>query len=274
MNTLQKHIYEVLIEFDEICKTHDIEYSLFGGTHLGAVRHKGFIPWDDDIDIVVKREDFEKLDKVLNDSNNLKEGTFYQSFYNSKRYYNSTPKLRSNSLDIREKVPKTQDDYSGPWVDIFIWDKIPESIEEQKRFFKRLKRIDLIVFVLTYVQYDENRSGFVNVMKGVVQKINEVLYPLYFFMKPLIRHRNKLARKYNDTDSDMYGINTYVFFRDFDDFKAQTTPSINLEEVIDYEFENRVFPGYKNYDELLTIYYGDYMKIPSLEEQQTHNIES
>lgn len=273
MNTLQQHIYDLLNEFDDICKSHEIEYSLFGGTHLGAIRHEGFIPWDDDIDIVVKRDQFEKLDKILLDDSNLKDGTFYQSFYNSKRYFNSTPKLRNNSMNIKERVPKTQDLYSGPWVDIFIWDKIPEDLKEQERFFKRLKRIDTIVFFLTYVQKDESRKGFRNSLKGFIQRINEVLYPLYFFIKPLIRYRNRLAQKYNVTDSNMYGINTYVFFRDFDEFKTHTTPAVNLEKIIDCTFEGKSFPGYANYDELLTIYYGDYMRIPDEEERQIHNID-
>ena len=104
MNELQTQLLDVLNVFDKIAKEHNISYGLYAGTFLGAVRHKGFIPWDDDVDVILKREDYDKLVKILSNKDNLPENYSFQSFYNSRRYANSTPKIRSNKMNIIERM--------------------------------------------------------------------------------------------------------------------------------------------------------------------------
>lgn len=273
MNKLQEEILKVLITFDKICKKHDIPYSLHGGTFLGAVRHEGYIPWDDDVDVILTRENFTKLDAILRDKSNLPEGYYYQSIQNSKKYANSTPKLRSTSMDIEELMPKTQEPYVGPWVDIFIWDNVPDTQEEQKKFFKKIKRIDLIIFVTTFVQYVPDRKGLFNTLKGIVQKINEVLHPLYFFVPILLKKRDKLIQSYNNQDTQFKASNCYAYYRDFEEYSNEVTAKEYLQELVDYNFEGYRLPAYKDYDQILSNFYGDYMTIPDVEDQRTHLIE-
>lgn len=272
MNELQKHTLDVLIEFDNICLNHSIKYSIFGGTFLGAIRHQGYIPWDDDVDIVVTREAFEKLDKVLKNKGSLSKEFYYQSFDNSKRYLNTTGKLRSTSLNVEERIPKVQDRYFGPWVDIFIYDKIPENEDEQRKYFKKIKRIDTLLFILIFVQRNPNHKGIGNTMRGIVQKFNEMFYKLYFFIPSLIKYRDKLTRIYNDTDSKLYGVNNYMFYRDFNDFKSQTIKEEDMLDLVQYNFESKKFWGYKNYDRVLTTLYNDYMTLPPEADRVTHSI--
>lgn len=272
MNQLQEEILKVLVTLDEICKDHNIPYALYGGTFLGAVRHKGYIPWDDDVDIILKREDFNKLDKILKDKNNLPDGYYYQSVDNSKKYANSTPKLRSTSMDIYEKMPKTQEPYYGPWVDIFIWDNVPDTEEEQRKFFKKIKRIDFIIFVTTFIQYVPGRTGVFNILKGVVQKINELLHPLYFFVPMLLKKRNKLIQSYNNQETKYSGANCYCYYRDFAEYQTQVVPTEDLKSFSNYSFEGHTLPAYENYDKILTIFYNDYMTLPDEEDRATHLI--
>ncbi len=273
MNQLQEEILKVLVNLDKICKEHDIEYALYGGTFLGAVRHKGYIPWDDDVDVILTREEFTKLDKVLRDQSNLPEGYYYQSIETSKKYANSTPKLRSNTLNIQERMPTTQEPQVGPWVDLFIWDNIPDTEEEQRAFFKKIKRIDLIIFITTFLQKDPNGSGLKNSIKGIVQKINEMLHPLYFFVYPLLRKRDKLIQSYNNQDTKYVGNNSYCYYRDYEEYSHEIHLVETLKEFDTYSFENHNLPSYKDYDTFLEVMYGDYMTLPDEENRVTHNIE-
>lgn len=271
MNKLQTQLLDVLNVFDEISKKHGIEYGLYGGTFLGAVRHKGFIPWDDDVDVILKREDYDKLIKILSNESNLPENYFFQSFENSRRYANSTPKIRSNKMDITERMPKTQDIHYGPWIDLFVWDNMPEDIKERKKLYKKLKLIDNIIFIFVFMQYIPERKGIQNRIRGVIQKINELLYPIYFFVNPLIKYRYRLATSFNNKVTKYKGVANYNFYKDFEEFESNVIESSLLDDTSDYIFENETFTSYKNFDEILKKFYGDYMTPPNVEDQVTHN---
>ena len=91
MNQLQQEEFLILLELDRILKRHNIPYYLYGGTLLGAARHQGFIPWDDDIDIVLTREHFEAIETILSDPANISNGFHYQSAKTTKYLFFSSP---------------------------------------------------------------------------------------------------------------------------------------------------------------------------------------
>ena len=120
----QQVLLELLREFDRICVKHCIPYMLFAGTSLGAVRHGGFIPWDDDLDLILLREDYERFLAVA-------PGELGQEFFLQKEYSEHWPiffsKLRKNGTACMEKfVPKDPEQHQGIYIDIFPADNLSD----------------------------------------------------------------------------------------------------------------------------------------------------
>ncbi|NLY63084.1 MAG: LicD family protein [Erysipelothrix sp.] len=272
MNELQKAFLQVLIELDQIQEKHNIDYSLYGGSYLGAVRHKGFIPWDDDIDIVLDRTNYNNLIDILNQSEKLNSGYYLQTFENRKNYYNTTPKFRSSKHKVIEQVPKNFDQATGAWVDLFVFDNVPDTEAERIKLFKQLNRIDKILLTFVYAQADPKSGGLKNTVKKLLEKTNQVLHPLYFFIKPLIRRRNKLAQSFNHIETSHKGVNNYNFYTSYEEYKANMIEKENLTNYSNYQFEDQEFKGYNNYDHILTTFFGDYMTPLKPEDRIDHNI--
>ena len=122
---LQLKIVDILVEIDRICKKHDIKYYLAYGTAIGAVRHNGFIPWDDDADIHMFKEDYEKFAEVC--KSELGDKFFLQNEQTDKGYKMYLPKVRMNNTAFVESFTKDWDIHHGIYVDIFILDECPKS---------------------------------------------------------------------------------------------------------------------------------------------------
>ena len=126
---------QLLLKFDELCKKHDLQYSLCGGTLLGAIRHKGFIPWDDDIDVMMPRDDFEKLLKLektqaSDQVEKLVSWKSGKSIYPFIKMINTKTVLKEKYLD--------KEYTTGVWIDIFPIDGMPE---DQKIVDKKYKKV-------------------------------------------------------------------------------------------------------------------------------------
>lgn len=138
---LQKYGLKILSEFHNICEANNIKYILDYGTLLGAVRHKGFIPWDDDIDVAMTREDFNKFQELA--SKLLPENMFLQTNESDENYYNTFAKIRIPDNNYIEKAVEHFDHVHGPWIDIFIYDyKYDDenlNRKKQQKYNKRRK---------------------------------------------------------------------------------------------------------------------------------------
>src|SRR5699024_7471673 len=119
---VQKDQLDILIEFDRICKKNNIKYQLFAGTLLGAIRHKGFIPWDDDIDVCMLREDYEKFLNICN--KDMKNEYFLQTYNSDTNYIMQFAKLRKNNTIFLERVTANCDIHHGVYIDIFPLDDV------------------------------------------------------------------------------------------------------------------------------------------------------
>ena len=140
---LKKYELEVLDKFVSICEKNNIKYFLAYGTLLGAVRHKGFIPWDDDIDVYLKPEDYYKFKEVM--KNNPEDGYFYQSLETEKYYSMTFSKLRMDNTCVIEKKLKREKIHNGIYIDIFPLLPYPDDKNEQKNFFNNMKIINLLI---------------------------------------------------------------------------------------------------------------------------------
>ena len=250
LDAIQKIQLAYLLEVDRICKKHNIKYFLGGGTLLGAVRHKGFIPWDDDSDIMMLREDYDKFAKVAADE--LPAGMTFQSGKTDKNCFYEFNKLRIENTYFATELARNHLSINiGIAFDIFCHDKTANSRLGQKL------HLALTVFTRALVLNKWNRRKVDNGsrLQSAVTNFFVKLFPLrfsYFLMNHTISFfKRKKNAKYL---YDGMGRNVYngVF------------PALLLDEAIEADFEGYKLPIPKGYDEYLKFLYGDYMELAPL----------
>lgn len=138
-NKIKKVLLELLCKFDDFCKKNDLTYYLFAGTLLGAVRHKGFIPWDDDIDVVMPLEDYHRL--INMDPKCVSDDTFVQSYKSDPEFIQSFMKLRKDGTIFKEFLTQHWNIHHGIYIDIFPMDGIPDDPKEERKYFKILNKV-------------------------------------------------------------------------------------------------------------------------------------
>lgn len=266
MNTLQQKEFEILVQFDEICKQHDIKYVLYAGTLLGSIRHQGFIPWDDDIDVAMTRSEYNKFTQIFNNQ----FGLILQSDDTVPYYYHAHSKLRNNSLSIKEDVSKTQRNQVGPWIDLFIYDNIPNDLLDRQNHFFEVQKVNEKLRKKLFIKANDVDKGLKYFTKKLIQTYNEVFHPLFISLKNLFNKRQELIEKYNDVDTNELGIP--AFYKNYSNYQTTFMKKESFINTSVGVFEGLEFPIPENYDECLTIMYGDYMKIPEEHERIVHNL--
>ncbi len=273
MNDLQKADYEVLKYFDKFCRKEGINYFLFAGTLLGAVRHKGFIPWDDDIDIAMKRSEFDKLEAKFLEMNAV-DGDY--SYHSRKVHFyqvHDGAKIRSNALNITERMPSTQKGNFGPWLDIFPYDNIPDDPKERRELYDKLTFYNKWLKNFLMIQIEPTDKGLRRIAKGVIQWFNETFYRINPFIPYLLKKRLALTTKYNDIETTHAGDSTFIYYRTYEAYEASFMTHEEMDNLFEMEFEDGMFMAQRDYDDILTRYYGNYMQIPDEEDRKVHKIE-
>lgn len=257
-------LLEILIEFDRICRENKLKYSLAYGTLLGAVRHKGFIPWDDDVDVLMPREDFEKFCHLGKEE--ISNKFFLQTNETEKEYPYNIARLRKNNTTMIYEKWQRAGFHQGIYIDIYPCDKIPDN--KLSKFIQKW----LIVF-LTPIRIAENKEVFLKCGLNINLKIKKVMY--YFlkkFSSPKFKYFEKqIITKYNDRNESNVGIiceglTLLRKSKDMDPF-----PSSFLNNYIELEFENQKFICVKQYKELLELWYGNYKKLPPESERKMYH---
>ena len=239
-------LLELLKEFDRICQKHNIPYVVFCGTALGAVRHKGFIPWDDDLDVSMLRSDYEKFLQIA--PAELDEQYFLQAEF-SEHWYIHFSKLRKNNTTFLEKFhPKDKKMHQGIYIDIFPCDNAADNERIRKLQFYASR----IVLSKTIFKrgYETN-----NKLKALIMGFCSLL-PL----KPF--HRFAMGKKRKNSEY------VHTFLSCTSKYKKGIYKRSWFTETIDMDFEDMKVPVSAHYDELLTTLYGDYMRLPSEEERK------
>ncbi len=234
---------EILIELDRICKAYDIKYTLAYGTLIGAIRHRGFIPWDDDIDVFMLREDLLKLREIC--KTELNERFFYQNHETDKEYYYLFDKIRLNGTIFKETYLSKYNIHHGVYLDIFPVDKLPDDLREIKKQYRRY-RIYRTVLNSKYLVLNARHGK--KKLAALLIRIATFPFPKELFY----RMAEKTAQQNNGKDSKYAGC--------FEDFYIG--PESYYTELMDWDFENHKFNVPVHYDELLKKMYGDYMTMP------------
>ena len=247
---VQNKILDVMKYIDELCRTNDIKYSIMGGTALGAVRHGGFIPWDDDLDIFMTPSEYEKFKEVFNKANSEK---YVLQEWKTTPNYLEYAKVRMNGTTfIEESFENNKGIHHGIYVDIMILHKCPNKKRIQKKLYYKCK------YVTLYALSKRNWKP-----KTKFQKLALLLLKM-LPNKLIVRSFYKHIYKYDDKIMDDYtwfywitpaGFNAGLFEKDF------------FENLRDIRFEDCFLLAPERITEYLQYRYGDYMKLPPEEKR-------
>ena len=254
----KKIMIDIMIKIDEFCNKNNINYFLADGTMIGAARHKGFIPWDDDIDIMMPRADYELFIKNFPDSyENLALASPYDEspmYYYAKVYDKRTIKIEE--LDYGTHKPLGID------IDVFPIDGEPDNYNVFMKDYYRRKKI-LGKYCRIVASRTNKECSFKQKVKNIVVEIwKKTVAP---DIKTLIDEYNRIAKKYNYDDSNYVG-EISVYGGKTSRHKKEIFNGYTLIEFEGYRF--RAPLDYKTY---LTDKYGDYMKLPPESERVTHH---
>lgn len=242
--------FEIVCEIDRVCRELAIPYQLFAGTLLGAVRHKGFIPWDDDVDVCMLRADWERFLALAPAI--LRPEFFLQTDRTDSEYENQYAKVRRNGTVFREHTVKDKGIHHGIFVDVFALDAIrPGTLMGliQRRVIETLRRI----------RYWNSLEHIHPHAKGVKSRICRTICGV-FRAKRLSRWESSALQWFND-DADCWvsHLQNGASYRRYYAFMFR---KMEFSDMIETEFEGRMFPAPRAYDERLRAIYGDYMKWP------------
>lgn len=246
---------EMLIEVDRICRKYDIPYSMDGGTLLGAIRHKGFIPWDPDIDVIMLRRDYEKFFTVAEQELD-KERFFLQERRTDKEYRWGFPKIRRHGTEYVRKGQEHLRMKTGIFMDILVMDNVPDNKIERK-FFLRFCTFCRWVMWSEVGKYETSNKKNQRIYKF----LNHIPIGLIFKqLQAVTDHYNKKT-----TELVRYTTCRYTYNK-----SLIGIPVSYFNEYDEYLFEGHYFKGFKDYDSYLTLLYGNYMELPPVEKRVSH----
>ncbi|MGO5130139.1 LicD family protein [Mitsuokella jalaludinii] len=254
---IKKRELEMLIYFQRFCKKNNLKFYLTGGTLLGAIRHKGFIPWDDDIDVCMPRNDYEKFLTIYQQDD-------CKYMLRTKKFNNFiAPYSKIVDCNTIIKYRYYDDDMDSQlWIDILPIDGLPESIEEVKKIY-RWCRIYRKLFALCAIRLGEGKTFFRKYIKYLIKPIVNL-----YGQRKASYELEKIALKYSYDNSKFVGAVTWGLYG-----AAERMLKSEFEKEVLVEFEGNCFPTFSCWDSYLRNLYGDYMKLPPLKDRQTHDME-
>ena len=247
----------ILKDFIQICEENNIQYFLDGGTLLGAIRHEGYIPWDDDIDVMMLREEYDKFINFM--EKNPSEKYDLLSLETKKDYIRAYSKLSLKGTYTGEYIDINTDYKIGISVDIFVLDYVPDNYLKKKIFlferkiYMKLCWIYEIIFNEFYISKNKERLG----------KLIKVFFKIFRINSKNIKKLAYHLIEYSNSDSKYLGIiSTYYKFQFMSKEWFSSSKKTKFESI-----EASIPIGHHEY---LTLLYGDYMKIPPKEERINH----
>ncbi|MGN0181273.1 MAG: phosphorylcholine transferase LicD [Candidatus Ornithomonoglobus sp.] len=247
-------------EFKRICEKHNIRYFMIGGTFLGAVRHKGFIPWDDDMDVALFREDYDRFLEIA--PAELGEEYFLQTWDSDPDCPYSYAKLRLNGTEVEEKFNISNGGHKGVFLDVFPYDNVPDGKAAQKIQAAEGFVLKKLLWIKKGCGVEYCKGNLKFRLKYIAGKLISLPLP-YRMLKTRL---NKVMTRYNRIKTD----NVYTLC--YSSYSNSTKKREWFESLSAYEYEDTVFPGPADYDAYLSQTYGDYMQLPPEEKRHTHDI--
>ena len=266
LRKLQMEELNILDEFTKVCNKNNLRYYSLGGTLLGSIRHKGFIPWDDDVDVAMPREDYEKFLKLSKEE--FGENFEIVTHQNDENYRYPWARMITRNMKIINRMANIPREEFA-WIDIIPLDGFPN-----KKIKRALHKLHLSFWwnLNQIVQFDELVDQ--HRKRSTIGKISLKISSMFKWLGKIVNYRtclnhiNKILMKYPyDTNTDEI-INFLAAYG----FKEIFTRE-SFQNSQDYEFEGRKLRGPQGYDSVLSRIYGDYMKLPPVEDRNKHQAE-
>ncbi len=254
---------EIAKELRSACEKIGVKFFLSCGTLLGAVRHKGFIPWDDDMDFGMLRSDYEKFIKEA--PGVLGKDYFLQTWDSDPDFGYPFAKLRRLGTKYVEAISEGSSEHCELFIDIFPYDKIPNDAKIIAKTRRKLKLFYNILFMKTGLKPWARESAFLGRMKQRIKYFPMRVLGLLYSKRGLKKRLTALACKYTDTDAefcyDQWGHEVIKYLY----------PTELFTSVKDAEFEEEIFPVPQGDIRMLEINYGDYMQLPPEDERENRH---
>ena len=241
---------DMLAAFVAVCDKYKIKYTLQGGTLLGAVRHQGFIPWDDDVDVSLPRDEYERFISLA--QSELPSYYFLQTKDTDKEYPNNFAKIRDSRTTFIETSARNLNINHGAYIDIFPIDYYPDGFKA-KLFELKKKLLTWRINTAFYMPHMSFKSKIATV-------ISCILYPS---RRKAIEKREKLFSAVQPSERIVNNSGAWL--------EKEIIPRQWCEETMDMTFEGIKVKGSAKYDEGLTFVYGDYMQLPPEKDRKGHH---
>lgn len=261
LRNVQEIEIEILRDIKRVCEENDIEYFLIGGTALGAQRHEGFIPWDDDIDIGMTRENYNKFLNIA--QSYIHKDFFLQTPYEDKNSPFAYAKVRKNNTVFVEWCNRNVRMHSGIYVDIFPYDNIPDDEFLRK---KQFQKVQLLQKLFMWRQTPDINVKPLNIGEHIKNFIRRSIY-LFIKLIPkkiILSKLNYQMCLYNDTNTKTKAC---LFFPKY---MVECMENEVLYPLCYTMFENISVPVPNNIDKYLKTHYGNYEELPPKEERVGH----
>lgn len=239
---------DLLLAFDRVCKANNLKYFLMHGTLLGAIRHNGFIPWDDDIDVAMLREDYDRLLEIA--SKEFSTPYFFQTPYTDNGYFFSFPKLRNENTTGISVSFQFEQFNQGLFLDIFPLDNCP--MEDAQIRYNRINELNL------------DNSNYMR--KSSPDDSDKIRFAKHSGRNPLdvIKEIEYIQTMYKNNENCLYVNNSACTVYAYKKFIYKKEL---FKEAVNHKFECFEFPIPAGWKEILETNYGDYMRMPPVEER-------
>lgn len=253
LKAIQIEILDVVHHF---CQENGITYFLSSGSLIGAVRHKGYIPWDDDIDLYMPRKDYDCFMSIFNKDNRQRYRVV--SLQTDDNCTLAFAKVERTDTRIIEHVDNPME--LGINIDIFPVDGVPDDMEERTKYFTKIQRIrDELVIKDVLLDFKK---------RGLIKNLILLLGKLFLFHKSMRQLAEQLDMSIDKSNLDSQYVCNLVMGNGIN--SVFTREAIN--DSTDVEFEGKFYKTMRGYEEYLTKTYGNYMLLPPIEKRVSHHV--
>lgn len=248
----------ILVYVAEFCEKNNINYILSDGTLIGAVRHNGFIPWDDDIDISMLRSDYNKFIELWNRT----EGGKYSlhCFENGNLPFAFAKVCDDNTICYEAKMKRPT---TGIWIDIFPLDFVPSNENEIVSHFLKMKSLTSLFGLHNVIMHSNIAYKLIQKILNVLRCIKHSTFLYLYSLKKIQKEVEKELLKYEIGEK----ITNYIVIQRCPEQRKYGFPVSCCTDYVYHKFEGYDFRIPRDYDTLLQSFYGDYMKLPPKEKQ-------
>lgn len=252
---------DILVELNRICEDNGLRLYLCGGTLLGAIRHKGFIPWDDDIDVFLSRPDYQKLIALYHQKEGLFSKHLKMVCAEDGTYQNPFMKI----IDVRTKIDQKyqkEDNASSLWIDVFPVDGLPKDGKEIKKTYRKANFYRKIL-TLNFAEPNQGKTPFKKIFKRLI-----IPFAKCYGWKRSQDKIIQIAQKNPFETSENVG---GIVWGLYGPGECMTKEAFDIP--VPCTFEGHTFQTMSCWKSYLTNLYGDYMKLPPIEKRATHDME-